>query len=68
MNVTCQACGAQYDDVYGWTYCPHDVFPMHTLAVRADGERKCCHTIEELEAWLAAGEVPMMDGQPRQEA
>lgn len=56
MIVTCEACGVQYDDVYRWTFCPRAAFEMHTVAVRADGQAKCCHTVEELDAWLGEGE------------
>lgn len=52
MQTTCPDCGMAYDDTYRWTFCPHDAFEMHTLAVRADGQEKCCHSVEELDAWL----------------
>jgi len=26
MRVTCEKCGLTYNDIYRWTYCPHDTF------------------------------------------
>ncbi len=31
MNVKCQTCGEQYDDLQSWTLCPHN-----SLSVPAD--------------------------------
>lgn len=52
MVVICEDCDLQYDDVYCLTYCPHEPFDMHCQAMRSDGMTKCCHTIEELDAFL----------------
>lgn len=48
----CELCGAKYDDLYRWTYCPHDPFQMQSVTTRADGLTRTCHTIEEQDAFL----------------
>ena len=35
--VTCDKCGARYDDTYRLTYCPHQRFDM-TTSVYRDGK------------------------------
>jgi hypothetical protein len=52
MITTCERCGLSYDDLYRWTYCPHETFEMHTRAVNAAGVERCCHTVEELKAHM----------------
>ena len=52
MVVTCETCQQSYDDTYRWTYCPHEAFEMHCMAVQADGTEKCCHTVESLQEWI----------------
>lgn len=52
MVVTCEICQHTYDDVYHWTSCPHDYFPMQTLAMRSDGTTQICTTLEELDRFL----------------
>lgn len=47
MTVTCGECGRTYDDVYRWTFCPHETFKMRTIAGRGD-QVKVCTTVEEL--------------------
>lgn len=37
MIVTCPKCLARYDDVYRWTYCPHDTFAAN------DGQNSFAH-------------------------
>ena len=55
MVVVCKECGENYDDVYRLTYCPHELFEMHTVAVNAEGEMKCCHSLEELHEHMKWG-------------
>lgn len=52
MIVTC-ACGEMYDDVYRWTYCPHDRFEMRT-SVTVRGQQVIARSVEELHRLLAA--------------
>lgn len=54
-SVTCERCSRTYDDTYRLTYCPHDKFEMHTLAVRGDGQEKLCTSVEELHEFLGVG-------------
>lgn len=48
MIVTCSECGKRYDDVYRWTYCPHEYFEMNTVVVGSDGKERVAHTVEDL--------------------
>lgn len=52
MWVVCPDCNKRYDDVYRRTFCPHDRFEMLTVAMRADGTRQICRTVEELHSFL----------------
>jgi hypothetical protein len=52
MIVECLKCGKRYDDVYHWTYCPHDYFEMNTVVSRGDGIVGVAHTVEELNRML----------------
>lgn len=47
MLVSCDKCGAHYDDTYRWTYCPHDKFAMCTVVSRPDGTTGIATTIEQ---------------------
>ena len=51
MNVTCEKCGEEYDDLDHWTYCPHEYFQMRTMA-HAHGKSKLCTSLEELDEFL----------------
>ena len=49
MRVTCDKCGKVYDDVYRWTYCPHERFEMNTTVVDGTGQvRGVAHSVERL--------------------
>lgn len=52
MVVTCPTCKMEYDDLDHSTICPHDYFPMRTLAVRGDGETKMCTSVQELNDFM----------------
>lgn len=52
-EVTCSECGLKYDDVYRWTYCPHDTFEMRTMATR-NGVTKLCTSVEELDEFMGS--------------
>ena len=51
MIVTCQECKTEYDDVDHWTSCPHEYFPMRTVATRS-GVTRVFTNIDELEKFL----------------
>ena len=52
MIVTCDVCALVYDDVYRWTYCPHETFQMRTKIFRKDGTMVICTTVEQLQREL----------------
>ena len=49
MTVTCRKCGKTYDDVYRWTYCPHNSFQMRTEVFSGGEYRGVATTLEELD-------------------
>ena len=48
-HVKCPDCGLEYDDVYHWTFCPHDLFEMRTIVLK-DGKEYVATSLEELDA------------------
>lgn len=56
MKRVCDECGLEYDDVYRWTYCPHDHFPMNTLVSWVDEEgvrhEHVATSVDELKEFL----------------
>lgn len=53
MKTTCKECDRTYDDVYHWTYCPHDYFQMRTVVVRPGKPDAIASTVEELDMLMA---------------
>lgn len=45
----CDDCGDEYDDLYRWTYCPHERFDMRTTVIGPDGAVGVATSIEELD-------------------
>ena len=54
MVVSCSRCQQTYDDVYRLTSCPHDEFAMNVMVMRADGQTKICHSIEDMLRFLSS--------------
>lgn len=46
MIVICEKCKQTYDDVYHFTYCPHDFFMMRTIVYK-NGKEYICTSLEE---------------------
>mgnify|MGYP001575200301 FL=1 len=53
MIVQCGSCRIAYDDVYRFTFCPHERFEMQCMVVRGDGQKKVCISVNEVQAFLA---------------
>ena len=55
MIVICEKCGEEYDDVYRWTFCPHEHFEMATTVVGPDGKiRGIARSVDELRQLMEA--------------
>ena len=50
--VTCDKCGARYDDTYRLTYCPHGRFDMATSVYRGGEFKGVATSVEELRQML----------------
>lgn len=51
MVVTCEKCGARYDDIYRLTYCPHERFEMSCIVGSGDKILGVATSVEELH-WM----------------
>jgi hypothetical protein len=55
MIVTCEQCGMRFDDEFRLAICPHTPFAMRVTVTLANGRTKTCHSVEEIDRFMAEG-------------